>query len=188
MPQLPSPAGFNQSTIDNRSNKQSGQTNYCTASRRLNRHHGWASQWARLCVCAAIMRALSSPLVTPGQRSTSKTSFPTYTMDLHSQARRGQRGGGEERSLRLQTPYHCISPSFPLICLSRAGYADSAHILLQLQDPLSASLLSNKPTQPISPCSKTPRCILCVNWCQSTLGTDYIANLVEKTPPCLLAL
>lgn len=64
-------------------------------------------------------------------------SPPAYTMDLHSQATGGQR---RKREAFSQTSdYHSISPSFPLICLSRAGHTDSAHILLQLWEPLSAA-------------------------------------------------
>lgn len=83
-------------------------------------------------------------------------------MDLHSQARGGQREGGEERSLRHQTPYRSISPSFPLICLSRAGRRDSAHILLQLRDPLSAApSLKQTHSAHIPLCSARPGCALC---------------------------
>lgn len=93
-------------------------------------------------------------------------------MDLHSQAKGGQREGGEERSLRHQTPYRSISPSFPLICLSRAGRRDSAHILLQLRDPLSAAP-SLKQTHsahiPLLLCKA--KAVHCVNPCQSTPGT-----------------
>lgn len=114
------------------------------SSLRLSWHKRRTSPWARLCVCATITCSLSSTLpalwpLSEGQyvrcpfQDTQWASIHKLVVDRENEKKK-------KRSV-LSVSDTTISPSFPLMCRSRAGCTASAHILLQLLDPLSAALL-----------------------------------------------
>lgn len=162
MQQVPQPPGYKQSTTDKVTWKRR-QTLYCmlwaqevhpahqqpahlrlASSLRLSWHKSRASPWVCLCVCATITCSLSStPLARWPLSEGQYVRCPfqrIQCISIHKAAVCREEEEKKEKSF-LSDSAPPISPSFPLIWRSRAGYTDSAHILLQLPDPLSAALL-----------------------------------------------
>lgn len=181
--------GFNQSTIDNRSNQQSGQALYCTASRRSSWHNGRASQWAGLCVCSAIMLSLSHPPSSPrdlwvkGQHP--RRPFQRTQWDsIHNHGRTERK---EERNVLSDIRLLSLHLSIISPHLSEQS-RHCPHPLTVTRPPVCCPSLKQTLSAHIPLLHRTRLYTVCVNPCQSTLKTASSAGHVEQTPPCEFVL